>query len=218
MKKNNNNKDIIKKFAVTSSLVGILGSTGGELANSLIAQASTNEENVKSRSVNEVLIDAIPVYNSLEEWEKSGDNSELVRVKNTSNPYARYLGGYTEYKLVDTKNDNDERVGYHPDFPNWEYWDGYYFSTKSKTSFSPSVSLTWGTVSVGISVASGAKSSGTFKKADGSRRSRPWVRADITTKIYDMYIYNEFGQLLTVSKGGHRVSTSSDIQIFIDHR
>lgn len=75
MKKNNNNKDIIKKFAVTSSLVGILGSTGGELANSLIAQASTNEENVKSRSVNEVLIDAIPVYNSLEEWE----NQEIIQ-------------------------------------------------------------------------------------------------------------------------------------------
>ncbi len=213
------NKEIIKQVALTTSLVGALGTTGGQLITPVIAQANVNEESLQVNSMNEVLRnEAIPVYDSIEEWEQSGDTSEIVRVKNDSNPYARYLGGYTEYKYVETKKDNDVRVGYHPDFPNWSYWDAYYFSTKSKTSFSPSISLNWGVASVSLSVASGASSSGTVKYADGSRRSRPWVRADITTKIYDKYIYNDFGQLLTVSKKSHLVSTASDIQIFIDHK
>ncbi|MGL5382034.1 MAG: hypothetical protein ACRDCC_00920 [Culicoidibacterales bacterium] len=158
--------------------------------------------------------ETITSYNSIVEWENSGDESEVVRVKNLSN---RYLGGYTEYRYVETKRANDIRVGYHPDFPYWNYWDGYYFSTNSKVTFRPSVSLSWGSISVGVSV-SKSSNSGTYKKADGSKRSRPWVRADITTKIYDVYVYDESGRLLAVNKNSYKVSTSSDVQVFIDHR
>lgn len=158
----------------------------------------------------------IPVYNTIEEWEKSGDTSEIVRINNNSK--LRYMGGYSQYKLVETKKNYDIRVGYHPNFPNWGYWDGYYFSTTSKVSFSPSVSLAWGVVSVGVSVAKSTSSSGTFKKADGTKRSRPWVRADITTKIYDQLVYDDFGKLIATNKRVHKVASSSDIQIFIEHR
>ncbi|MEG1142956.1 MAG: hypothetical protein RSE41_11050 [Clostridia bacterium] len=159
--------------------------------------------------------DLIPTYNSIEEWEESGDTYERVRIQNNKN---RYLGGYTEYKYVSSKFNDDTRVGYHPDFSGWNYWDGYYFSTSSKTSFSPSISFAWGKVSVGVSVAKSSKGSGTYKKADGNRRSRPWVRADITTKIYDIYIYDDYGKLLSINREGRKVATSSDVQIFIDHQ
>lgn len=156
----------------------------------------------------------VPVYSSIEEWEQSGDTSDVVRIQNHN---ARYQGGYAEYKYVDTKYSYNTRVGYHPDFKNWIYADGYYFSSSRKVSFSPSVSVSWGsTVSVGVSVAKSA-SSGFFRSANGSRKSRPWVRADITTKRYDMYLYDEFGRLDGIYRKAHNVSTSSNVQIFIDH-
>lgn len=162
-----------------------------------------------------VTSESIPVYSSIEEWELSEDDSEIVRIQNENN---RYLGGYTEHRFVESKKANDIRVGYHPDFPNWQYWDGYLFSTSSKRSFSPSVSVQWGVVSVGVSVARSTTSSGTYKAANVNKRSRPWVRADITTKFYDVYIYDDRGKLLQVNKKSYKKSTSSDIQIFIDHK
>ncbi len=158
----------------------------------------------------------IPVYSSVEEWQLSEDTAPIVRVYNKN---ARYQGGYAEYHYVKTLYSNDTRVGYHPDFDTWIYSDGYYFSSSKKSTFKPSFSVSWGSVvSVSISVAKSQDSGGFFRTADGSRRSRPWVRADIQTKVYDMYLYNEFGKLTDIYEEIHKVSTSSDIQIFIDYK
>ena len=205
-------KKRIKK-SIALALVGITLAT--PMMNGVLAIENTTNDNVGGNLLN---TDSIPVYESEEAWDASGDNSEIVLVKNNNNNGARYQGGYTKYEYVTTKKANDVRVGYHPDFKTWGYWDGYYFSTRSKTSFSPSISLTWGRVSVGVSVAAASKSSGTFKKADGSRRSRPWVRADITSKLYNMYIYDDTGKLLSKVNNYPRFSTTSDIQIFIDYK
>ena len=161
--------------------------------------------------------DNIPVYASVEEWEASGDESPIVRVKN---PYLRYEGGYMEYRYVRTAYSNDTRVGYHPDFDSWRYADGYWFSSSRKTTFTPNVSVSWGdivSVSVGVDISSPG-GSGYFRQADGSRRSRPWVRADITTRIYDSYLYDEFGRVSHIYRENKKISSASDVQIFIEHR
>lgn len=159
---------------------------------------------------------SIPIYNSVEEWEKSGDDSNIVRIKNNAN--GRYLGGYIDYVYSKERTDNDVRIGYHPDFSDWAYWDGYYFSTSKTTPLSANVSLNWGIASVSVNVQKSASSSGTFKKADGSRRSRPWVRADVNTKFYDMYVYDDFGKLIQVIDDYHKVIKTSDVNIFIDYK
>lgn len=157
---------------------------------------------------------SIPVYNSIKEWENSGNNSNVIRIKN--NDKNRYLGGYTDYVYTRTIFNDDVRIGYHPDFPNWAYWDGYYFSTSKTTTLSASVSLSWGIASASVNVQK-SSSNGTFKKADGTRKSRPWVRADLTTKLFDVYIYDEFDNLIQVIRDGYKNTTSSDVNIFIDY-
>lgn len=158
---------------------------------------------------------SIAIYNSIEEWESSGDDSNVVRIKN--NDKGKYLGGYVDYVYSKTTFDNDVRIGYHPDFSNWAYWDGYYFSTSKTTPLSATVSLNWGRASVSVNVQKSSSSNGTFKKADGTRKSRPWVRADITTKFYDMYIYDDYGKLIQVVRDYQKVIKSSDVNIFIEH-
>lgn len=197
------------KTSVTLSLCGLLLCNNVALVN-----ANESEDKTIQNISTQITQDGIPVYSSVEEWEASGDTSDIVRVQNKN---ARYVGGYAEYRYVDTKYSYNTRVGYHPDFKEWKYSDGYYFSSTSKTTFSPSVSLTWGPkLSVGVSVAKGG-TSGFIRKADGSRKSRPWVRADITTKRYDMYLYDEFGKLDGIYRLVRNISTSSDVQIFIDY-
>lgn len=61
-------------------------------------------------------IKSIPVYSSIEQWEASGDNSYRVRIQNKN---LRYDGVYTEYVYSREVNDNDVRVGYHPDCEEW---------------------------------------------------------------------------------------------------
>lgn len=178
-----------------------------------VSATETNEKNDSLHFDQSTQVE-IPVYSSIEEWEASGDTSERVRIKNNTN--ARYVGGYAEYKYVDTKRANDARVGYHPDFNNWKYVSGYFFSVNKKVTFTPSLSFEWGKVTVSVSVEAGG-GNGFYINADLSRRSRPWVRADITTKRYDMYLYDEFGQLEGIYRLAYKQSTVSDIQIMIDH-
>lgn len=159
--------------------------------------------------------DLVPVYSSLEEWEASGATSTRVRIQN--NTY-RTDGGYSEYVFKSSHFYNDQRIGYHPDFSGWDYWSGYYFSTSKTVSLSVGLSLTLGYVTVGISVAASGGNSGTFKLADDTRRSRPWVRADLDVKVYDIYYYDDFGELFFVSTGGFKKITPSDVQIFIEYK
>ena len=197
------------KTSVTLSLCALLLCNNVALINANESDGETSQNISIQRTQ-----DGIPIYSSVEEWEASGDTSDVVRIQSKN---ARYTGGYAEYRYVDTKYSNDTRVGYHPDFKEWKYVDAYYFSSTNKTTFSPSVSLTWGPkLSVGVSVAKSG-SSGFIKNANGSRKSRPWVRADITTKRYDMYLYNEFGKLDGIYRLARNISTSSDVQIFVDH-
>lgn len=44
-----------------------------------------------------------------------------------------------------------------------------------------------------------------------------WVRADIKTKLYNVYVYDDSGELLYSWKESYKVATSSDVQIFIDY-
>ncbi|MGL5972297.1 MAG: hypothetical protein ACRCZK_00970 [Oscillospiraceae bacterium] len=155
------------------------------------------------------------VYQSLEEWETSENtDSGIIRIQNNK---SRYQGGYIEYVKSGTRFNNNVRVGYHPSFNSFNYWDGYYFSNKkSNEKFNVSLSASIGLVSVNVLVKKRGNS-GTFKKANGNRRSRPWVRADITTNLYDINYYNEYGRLTNVIKNGYKTTKTSDVQIFIGY-
>lgn len=159
----------------------------------------------------------IPVFDSLEQREALGNTSDVFRIRASHNKgeiSPLYEGGYFEYKYVRTVHNNNIRLGYHPSFPNWIYSDGYWFSNSKTVSMG--FNIGYGPFSVGVAASSA--SSGFFREADGNRRSRPWVRADVATKIYDMYIYDDQGNLLTISREYYKTSTTSDVQIFIDHR
>lgn len=160
--------------------------------------------------------DKIPTYSSVEEWQASGDTSERVRIKKDNNG-ARWADDYVEYVYVRSVVDKNVRVGYHPQHTDWRYVSGYYFSVTSNITFSASVALSHGPVTVSLSV---AKSGGTgfYINADSSRESRPWVRADFTTKIYDMYVYDEFGVCQLYYKEAHKETTASNTEIFVDYR
>lgn len=195
------------------------------LGNSALSAVATEIDNGVIQDVSSQAIldqDEVVVYSSLEEWDASGETPDVVIIQNnatgTGDFNAMYLGGRAEYRYVDTKYSPDTRVGYHPDFPGWNYVDAYWFSSSAKTTYSPSISLTWGArLTVGLSVAKGG-GTGFVRNANGSRRSRPWVRADITTKRYDMYLYDELGRLTNIYRNNRNVSTTKDIQIFVDYQ
>ena len=159
----------------------------------------------------------IPVVASLEE----GLAQELTdfRVPMTKeNSNARYLGGYYEYRNVRTTTENDKRLGYHPNFPNWLKTSGYWFSTKT-TSWS--VSGAYNTklnVSINVGLNGSTSANGLWRKADENRFSRPYVTADITYKLADMYTYDDFNNLLNVVRGTCISHSTSDVQYFVAYK
>lgn len=167
----------------------------------------------------------VPVFNSIEEREASGDDSDVFRIKPQSKETSTsvqgldsgikpaYQGGYYEYKYVRTAYDYNKNIGYHPSFPNWLYSDGYWFSNSSTVSMSFNIGYGW----FSVGVAASNPSSGFFRDADGKYKSRPYVRADVTTKIYDMYIYDDFGKLISISREYYKTTTTSDVQIFVGY-
>lgn len=207
-------KKILKCSIALSMLAILFGSS------TLSVKAAEVEDSTEPNSISrETNQNHIPVYSSLEEWDASGDDSDRVRIKNTRNDDVSlfYLGGYSEYIYTGTKYSWNTRIGYHPDFKNWLYVDAYHFSTQ-KRPWSASVNLNWGSVlSVGVSVSKG-NGSGFEIKADSWRKSRPWVRADVKTRRYDMELYDEFGRFVKRYRNARTKSTTSDVQIFVDYR
>ncbi len=158
-----------------------------------------------------------PVFNSLSEREAAGDDSDVFIIKEIPQneevqPF--YQGGYIEYRYARTENDNNKRLGYHPDFPNWKYVKEYWFSTSKTVSMG--FNIGYGYFSAGVA-ATTSSSSGYTIGADQNYKSRPWVRADVETKFYDMYIYDDSGNLLEISEEYYKTATISDVQYFVDH-
>lgn len=148
--------------------------------------------------------------NIITEQESVDSNEEIT---------PKYQGGYAEFKYVETKYSYNTRLDYHPDFREWKYADAYYFSSKNRKTFTPSFSVSWGgLVSATVSLDGPAgQETGYIRYADGSRKSRPYVEADVATDIYDMYLYDEFGDLTAIYRASREVSRVSDVQIFIEY-
>lgn len=130
----------------------------------------------------------------------------------------RYEGGHQEYKNIREFKQYGVRVGYHPDFTEWKYSDGYYFSTSKKrftTTFS--IGAQYGYVNASVSVDRAGNNSGYFRAADGSRLSRPYVVADLNIRVYDIYLYDELGRLTNIYRDHKNVTTENE-QIFIDYK
>lgn len=158
-----------------------------------------------------------PIVSSVEEGIEKGLTAFKVPIA-SDNGNSRYLGGYYEYKNVRTKKENDKYLGYHPDFPGWMKTSGYWFSTKT-TSWSIGGSYnTRLNVSINVGVNGSTPANGFWRKATESRYSRPYVTADVTYKLADMYTYDEFNNLLNVVKGTCLSTSTSDVQYFVDHK
>ncbi len=150
---------------------------------------------------------------------ESVNDYDVIRI-NDDKYGTRYLGGYYEYKYSHTITYNDKYLGVHPNFSasNPLYSDGYYFSTTNDKRFSASVSVGVKFVSVSFNVdASSSVGSGYFRSASSSRKSLPYIRADLKVKFYDMYIYDDYGKLLAISRDYYTQTTTSDRQIFIKY-
>lgn len=158
----------------------------------------------------------IPVYSSVEEWLSAKDNSPHVRIQSRS----RSGTDYVDYVLVESGTYNNVRIGYHPSFKDWRYVDGYYFSSNKTVTLSSSITVSvYKNVSVSLQVSAASGGAGYFIAANSSRESRPWVRADITANTYDIYGYDGMGnQVAYVPKGYTAVTSTSNVEIFIDYR
>lgn len=141
-----------------------------------------------------------PIVASVEEGFEQ--NLTEFRVPITSeNPNAKYLGGYYEYKNVRYITDKGVDVGYHPSFKEFKYADQYFFSNGKTTSWSVYLGYNFSTTISASAALSSGSSSGYTISANGSKKSRPYVVADIQRKVADMYTYDEFNNLLSVIKG-----------------
>ncbi len=155
-----------------------------------------------------------PVYESIEEWQHSGDDSPWVRIRSVARST-----DYVDYKLVDTITFNDKRLGWHPDFNDWRHVSDYWFSTGEKVRFSGSVTIGFEKFSIKLQVDASTGPSGYSIEADINYESRPWVRGDGVLKVYDIYGYDGFGtQVSYVPKGYTNLVSYSDIVFLIDYR
>ena len=138
-----------------------------------------------------------PIVSSVEEGlEQELTEFRVPMTKENSN--TRYLGGYYEYKNVRTVTDRGVDVGYHPSFKEFKYADQYFFSTGKTTSWSVYLGYNFSTTISASAALSSSSSSGYTLSANGSRKSRPYVVADIQRKVADMYTYDDFNNLLNV--------------------
>lgn len=161
----------------------------------------------------------VPVVSSFEEAEKRGLSTFRI-YNNNSNKNSVSIqtdGGYTEYKNYKTTTYNDRNLGYHDDFNDWVKVSGYYFSSSKKTNWSTTLTFNGGPVSLSISAAQGG-SAGYIIDANIDKESRPYVTGDVSITTADMYIYDEFGDLITIARDEVVNTSTSDIEIKIAYR
>ncbi|MBS3199210.1 hypothetical protein [Turicibacter bilis] len=153
------------------------------------------------------------VFNTLEEATLAGADHFIVL--NDSN--ARYLGGYTEYVYKrQAKLYTQKDVGFHPDFTRYRCnVNSYGFSTTKKRTYT--VQVDYKNVSVTVSTEAASGSFFTIP-ANASKCSRPYVKADIYAKYYDVKYYNEFGQLFKTDSEAHVVRNATNENIYVKYQ
>ena len=118
---------------------------------------------------------------------------------------AKRRGAIPEYVFSRTATQYKGDWGYHPQIRTWQVVDGYVLSLGNTVSMS--VTLSVGGVSIQVA---GESSSGSIEvDVDRSKgASRVKVGGTIAVDLYDIYIYDEMGNLKTVVKEGYKVFNS----------
>lgn len=153
-----------------------------------------------------------PIYNTAEEAEMAGSPDRFI-VFNDKN---RDLGGYTEYVYKRQSVYRQADVGWHPDFDRYRCnVNGYGFSTSQTKTITVQVQYK----DVTVTVAKEATSGSFFTiPADASRCSRPYVRADVTFKYYNVKYYDNFGNNYLTVDEGHVTTSSSNTNYYVKYQ
>lgn len=140
-----------------------------------------------------------------------------VKVYHAADPEAERIldeierrGAMPEYVFSRTATQTKSDWGYHPQIKTWQVVDGYYLSASRTTSMS--VTLSYGQIS--IQVAAQGSSGGYFVEADRSRgASRVKVGGTVAVDLYDIYIYDEMGNLKSVVNEGYKVFNEDESEL-----
>lgn len=154
-----------------------------------------------------------PIYNTVEEAERDGAPNRFIALHDGSN---RDLGGYTEYVYKRTSTYKQKDVGWHPDFDRYRCnVNSYGFSTSATKTMT--VQVEYKNVTVTIAKQSTSGSFFTIP-ADANKCSRPYVKADVAIKYYDVKYFDNFGQHYQTITDGHSTTSSSNSNYYVKYQ